>query len=120
MILKRLDDAIRDGDPIRAVIRGTANNHSGRTPGIASPSADAQAAAVRTAYENANITDFSLTSYLECHGTGTLAGDPVEVAGVSSVFTPSRTLDRPLHIGSVWRSHLIVTDTNALFRSKVT
>ncbi|KAE8376147.1 hypothetical protein BDV26DRAFT_294376 [Aspergillus bertholletiae] len=101
VILKRLDDAIRDGDPIRAVIRGTANNHSGRTPGIASPSAEAQAAAVRTAYENANITDFSLTSYLECHGTGTLAGDPVEVTGVSSVFAPSRANDRPLHIGSI-------------------
>ncbi|KAB8201907.1 hypothetical protein BDV34DRAFT_228866 [Aspergillus parasiticus] len=101
VILKRLDDAIRDGDPIRAVIRGTANNHSGRTPGIASPSADAQAAAVRTAYENANITDFSLTSYLECHGTGTLAGDPVEVAGISSVFAPSRAHDRPLQIGSI-------------------
>ncbi|KAE8157724.1 hypothetical protein BDV40DRAFT_304892 [Aspergillus tamarii] len=101
VILKRLDDAIQDGDPIRAVIRGTANNHSGRTPGIASPSADAQAAAVRTAYENANITDLSLTSYLECHGTGTLAGDPVEVTGVSSVFAPSRAHDRPLHIGSI-------------------
>ncbi|KAE8406449.1 hypothetical protein BDV37DRAFT_280732 [Aspergillus pseudonomiae] len=101
VILKRLDDAVQAGDPIRAVIRGTANNHSGRTPGIASPSADAQAAAVRTAYKNANITDFSLTSYLECHGTGTLAGDPVEVAGVSSVFAESRAHDRPLHIGSI-------------------
>ncbi|KAB8234225.1 type I polyketide synthase [Aspergillus alliaceus] len=101
VILKRLDDAIRDGDPIRAVIRGTANNHSGRTPGIASPSAEAQAAAVRTAYENANITDLSHTSYVECHGTGTLAGDPVEVTGVSSVFASSRAYDRPLQIGSI-------------------
>ncbi|KAF7590609.1 hypothetical protein BBP40_002604 [Aspergillus hancockii] len=101
VILKRLDDAIQDGDPIRAVIRGTANNHSGRTPGIAYPSAEAQAAAVRMAYENANITDYSLTSYLECHGTGTLAGDPVEVMGVSSVFADSRPHDRPLQIGSI-------------------
>ncbi|KAE8151513.1 hypothetical protein BDV25DRAFT_138748 [Aspergillus avenaceus] len=101
VILKRLDDAVQDGDPIRAVIRGIANNHSGRTPGIASPSAEAQAAAIRKAYQNADITDYSVTSYLECHGTGTLAGDPVEVTGISSVFAASRSQDKPLRIGSV-------------------
>lgn len=71
VMLKRLDDAIRDGDPIRGVIRGSATNSDGRTPGIASPSAEAQASAIRAAYANAGITDFSQTSYLECHGTGT-------------------------------------------------
>ncbi|KAB8234043.1 polyketide synthase module [Aspergillus alliaceus] len=101
VILKRLDDAIQDGDPIRAVIRGTASNHNGRTAGIASPSAEAQAAAIRMAYSNANITDYSLTEYLECHGTGTLAGDPVEASGISSVFAASRPFDKPLHIGSI-------------------
>lgn len=70
MILKRLDDAIRDGDAIRAVIRGTATNSDGRTPGIASPSSEAQARAIRSAYANAGISDYGLTSYLECHGTG--------------------------------------------------
>ncbi|KAL9616665.1 MAG: hypothetical protein Q9160_008488 [Pyrenula sp. 1 TL-2023] len=72
VFLKRLKDAIKDGDPIRAVIRGTATNSDGRTPGIANPSTEAQAAAIRAAYANAGITDLTATSYLECHGTGTL------------------------------------------------
>ncbi|THC91935.1 hypothetical protein EYZ11_008590 [Aspergillus tanneri] len=101
VILKRLDDAIQDRDPIRAVIRGSANNHNGHTAGIASPSSEVQAAAVRQAYSNANITDYSLTAYLECHGTGTMAGDPVEAKGIASVFAASRAVHRPLHIGSV-------------------
>ena len=101
VLLKRLDDAIRDGDPIRAVIRGTATNSDGRTPGIASPSSEAQATAIRAAYANAGITNLRDTTYLECHGTGTQAGDPTEVAGVASVFSSSRTSDNPLIIGSV-------------------
>ena len=71
VILKRLSDAIRDKDPIRGVIRGSATNSDGRTPGIASPSSEAQATAIRAAYANAGISDLSGTSYLECHGTGT-------------------------------------------------
>lgn len=71
IIVKRLSDAIRDGDPIRGVIRGSSTNSDGRTPGIASPSAEAQAVAIRAAYARAGITDFNETSYLECHGTGT-------------------------------------------------
>lgn len=71
IIIKRLDDAIRDGDPIRAVIRGSATNSDGKTPGIASPSSEAQATAIRAAYANAGISDFNDTTYLECHGTGT-------------------------------------------------
>lgn len=72
VILKQLKDAIKDGDPIRAVIRGTATNSDGKTPGIANPSAEAQVAVIRAAYANAGITDLAATSYLECHGTGTL------------------------------------------------
>jgi acyl transferase domain-containing protein len=101
VILKRLDDAIRDGDPIRAIIRGTATNSDGRTAGIASPSSEAQARAIRSAYTNAGISDYSITSYLECHGTGTQAGDPIELAGVASVFAPTRPEEDPLRIGSV-------------------
>ncbi|PYI09750.1 ketoacyl-synt-domain-containing protein [Aspergillus sclerotiicarbonarius CBS 121057] len=100
VILKRLDDALRDGDPIRGVIRGIANNHNGRTPGIASPSAEDQAAVIRQAYANANL-DYSFTAYLECHGTGTPVGDPVEVEGVSSVFGAPRPWLRPLRLGSI-------------------
>ncbi|OOF94993.1 hypothetical protein ASPCADRAFT_171425 [Aspergillus carbonarius ITEM 5010] len=100
VILKRLDDALQDGDPIRAVVRGIANNHNGRTPGIASPSAKDQAAVIKQAYVNANITDYSFTAYLECHGTGTPVGDPVEAEGVSSVFGV-RSCQRLLRLGSI-------------------
>ncbi|TGJ81907.1 hypothetical protein E0Z10_g6842 [Xylaria hypoxylon] len=99
--LKRLDDAIRDGNAIRAIIRGTAVGASGRTAGIANPSPDMQALTIRAAYKNAGITDFRATTFLECHGTGTLAGDPVEVKGVSSVFAQGRELGQELIIGSI-------------------
>ncbi|KAL7940526.1 putative polyketide synthase [Trichoderma barbatum] len=99
--VKRLEDAVRDGDPIRAVIRGIASNSDGRTPGIASPSDEAQAEAIRSAYANAGITNFHDTAYLEFHGTGTQAGDPQEVKGVASVFSASRLPESPLIIGSI-------------------
>ncbi|KAL2126805.1 hypothetical protein VTI74DRAFT_212 [Chaetomium olivicolor] len=99
--LKRLDDAIRDGDPVRAIIRGTAANASGRTPGIANPSPDMQASVARMAYKNAGITDFKATQFLECHGTGTLAGDPVEVKGAAAVFAAGREHGEELVIGSI-------------------
>jgi acyl transferase domain-containing protein len=101
VMLKRLDDALRDGDPIRAIIRGSATNSDGRTPGIASPSSEAQAAAIRAAYANAGISDIGATAYVECHGTGTQAGDPIEVNGVASVFSPHHSPENPLIIGSV-------------------
>ena len=101
VVLKRLDDALRDNDPIRAIIRGTSTNSDGWTVGIASPNAEAQAVAIRRAYAVAGIADIQSTSYIECHGTGTQAGDPIEVSGVASVFSESRTADKPLIIGSV-------------------
>ncbi|GAP90164.1 putative acyl transferase acyl hydrolase lysophospholipase [Rosellinia necatrix] len=97
--LKRLDDAIRDGDPVRAVLVGTSTNSAGRTPGIASPSPEAQAAAIRSAYRNAGIFNLNDTAFLECHGTGTLAGDPIEVEGAASVFAAAR--EKELIIGSI-------------------
>ncbi|KAI9719958.1 MAG: Type I Iterative PKS [Chrysothrix sp. TS-e1954] len=100
ILLKRLSDAVRDGDPIRAVLRGSATNSDGRTPGIANPSAKAQAAAIEAAYANAAITDLSATAYLECHGTGTLAGDPVEVEAASNALCKMRG-EEPLLIGSI-------------------
>lgn len=69
IVVKRLADAIRDRDPIRAVILGTATTSNGRTPGIASPSSASQALAIRAAYSNAKILDLNLTTYLEVHST---------------------------------------------------
>lgn len=92
VIVKRLSDAVRDRDPIRAVIRGG---------GIASPSAEAQAAAIRSAYANAGIENLNDTQYLECHGTGTQAGDPTEVRGAGYAFASTREEGNPLIIGSV-------------------
>lgn len=65
IIVKRLSDAVRDRDPIRAVVLGTATNSNGRTAGIASPSGATQALAIRAAYANAGITDLNATTYLE-------------------------------------------------------
>ncbi|RDA88311.1 hypothetical protein CP532_6585, partial [Ophiocordyceps camponoti-leonardi (nom. inval.)] len=101
VMLKRLSDAQRDGDAIRAIIRGTATNSDGRTPGIASPNWKAQADVIRAAYVDAGIGDLSATGYIEMHGTGTQAGDPQEVKGVASVFASSRPGDAPLVIGSI-------------------
>ena len=67
--VKKLSDAIKNGDPIRAVIKATAANADGKTPGIPSPSSEAHEALMRRAYEYAGIRDFSKTGFVECHGT---------------------------------------------------
>lgn len=82
LYLKRLRDAVAAGDPIRAVIRGTAINANGKTQGITLPSAVAQEAVIRKAYAKAGL-DLTDTSYVECHGTGTPVGD-VRIANASS------------------------------------
>ncbi|KAL9132080.1 MAG: hypothetical protein Q9217_000116 [Psora testacea] len=94
--VKKLDDALRDGNSIRAVIRGTATNHDGKTPGLTVPSADAQEALMRRAYEVAGIREVSGTAFVECHGTGTPTGDPIETRAVGRVFGQSG-----VYIGSV-------------------
>ncbi|KAF1950142.1 fatty acid synthase S-acetyltransferase [Byssothecium circinans] len=86
IFIKRLDDAIRDGNPIRAVIRGSAVNSDGKTPGITCPSADAHERLIRRAYQVSGIEDVSKTGFVECHGTGTPTGDPIETTAVARVF----------------------------------
>ncbi|KAF2014387.1 reducing type I polyketide synthase 10 [Aaosphaeria arxii CBS 175.79] len=98
LYVKRLSDAIKDGDSIRSVIRGIAVNSNGRTNGITQPSADGQAAVIRKAYSLTNL-DPAMTDYIECHGTGTSVGDATEVDAISRVFAPNR--QAPLLIGSV-------------------
>lgn len=96
---KRLDDALADGDTIRAVIRGTASNHDGRTPGIVQPNPAAQAALIRATYKAAGLDPMS-TQYFEAHGTGTRLGDPIEVKALAEALkTAERPEDNPLFIG---------------------
>ncbi len=91
LVLKRLDDAVRDGDQIHAVIRGVGLSNDGRGGGLLSPSKDGQIAAIRRAYELARIDPASI-SLLECHATGTPTGDPVELESTAAVFGQSQDL----------------------------
>lgn len=100
MIVKPLDSALRDGDPIRAVIRETALNQDGWTPTITSPNQKAQRDLIRSCYQKAALDPLD-TSYVEAHGTGTPAGDPVEAAALSSALNRNRPSEKPLFIGSV-------------------
>ncbi|KAI6635430.1 Type I Iterative PKS [Pyricularia oryzae] len=99
LLVKRLSDAIRDNDPIRSVIRSTAVNSNGKTNGITLPSADGQEAVIRKAYALAGL-GYGDTDYVECHGTGTAVGDPIEVEALSRVFR-RQPGSQPLLIGSV-------------------
>ncbi|KAE8324345.1 hypothetical protein BDV39DRAFT_217174 [Aspergillus sergii] len=83
--IKRLDDAIRNNDAIRGIIRGTASNSDGWKPTISAPDVLSQERLIRAAYRNANINDISKTTYFECHGTGTVVGDSVELSAIASV-----------------------------------
>ncbi len=85
VVLKRLSRALADGDTIHAVIRATAENHSGRASSLTAPNPVAQAELLVQAYGEAGI-DPSTVTYLETHGTGTPLGDPIEVNGIKSAF----------------------------------
>ena len=100
MILKRVSDAIRDDDTIRAVIRNTVSNQDGKSPGITQPTRSAQVNLIRQAYESAGL-DFASTRYFEAHGTGTPVGDPIEASAISSVFTKYRSPEDPIYIGAL-------------------
>ncbi len=102
VILKRLSDALQDGDSIRAIIRGTAINHDGRTTVMTAPSGLAQQAVIRAALQNAQI-EAGEVSFVETHGTGTPLGDPIEVEALAAVYgTSSRPGDQfPCVLGAV-------------------
>ncbi|KAH7175533.1 hypothetical protein EDB81DRAFT_673808 [Dactylonectria macrodidyma] len=100
VILKRMSDAIRDNDTIRAVIRGSKVNQDGHTTGITLPSKEAQVANIRSVYKSTGL-DFNQTAYVECHGTGTQAGDWRELKAISESLGSSRSVDNPIIVGSV-------------------
>jgi amino acid adenylation domain-containing protein len=86
ILLKRLEDALADGDTVRAVILGSAINNDGSSrAGFTAPSVEGQAEVVRQAHRTARI-DPATIGYIETHGTGTAVGDPIEVAGLTEAF----------------------------------
>ena len=99
VVLKRLSDALSDGDRIHAIIRGSAVNQDGASSGITVPNKLAQVEVIRQALERAGI-DPSQVDYVEAHGTGTSLGDPIEVRALASVYSRGRTADHPLIIGT--------------------
>ncbi|KAH7213281.1 putative hybrid PKS-NRPS enzyme [Fusarium redolens] len=106
VILKPLSEAIRCGDHIECIVRETGMNSDGRTTGITMPSAAAQSALIRRTYRNAGLDPIKdRPQYFEAHGTGTLAGDPVEARAIrQSFFADDATLSEDaekLYCGSI-------------------
>jgi acyl transferase domain-containing protein/NADPH:quinone reductase-like Zn-dependent oxidoreductase len=100
IVIKRLDDALRDGDPIQAIIKETGLNQDGKTETITTPSQAAQIELMKRLYKKGGL-DLADTGYFEAHGTGTPTGDPLEVGAIAEVFKNSRSTDTPLPIGSI-------------------
>ncbi|KAI1374100.1 hypothetical protein F4677DRAFT_427124 [Hypoxylon crocopeplum] len=94
--IKRLEHALRDNDPIRAVIKASCLNSDGKTAGLSQPNSESHAELIRRSHRLSGITDLSKTAMIECHGTGTQVGDPLEAGAVASVFR-----DHGILIGSV-------------------
>jgi acyl transferase domain-containing protein/acyl carrier protein len=100
VVLKRLSSALADGDPILALIRGSAINHDGRSNGLTAPNSQAQQALIRQALINADI-DPAAIGYIETHGTGTSLGDPTEVEALAAVIGQRSEARRPCVLGAV-------------------
>lgn len=100
VLLKPLSVARANGDPIYALIHGTAINSDGRSNGMVAPNLRAQVACVRQAFQRAGI-DPSATQYVEAHGTGTRQGDPVELRALGTVLGEGRPPGQPCRVGSV-------------------
>ena len=100
VVLKRLTDALAEGDRVRAVIRGSAINQDGRSSGLTVPNGPSQEAVIRAAVASAGLTPADI-DYVEAHGTGTSLGDPIELHALGASLAASRAKDRPLIVGSV-------------------
>ncbi len=94
--MKRLTDAVADGDTVLAIVHGSAINHDGASNGLTAPSRAAQAAVLRAALDDAGMAPAAVGA-VECHGTGTPLGDPIEVGALADVYGEGRT-GAPLHL----------------------
>ncbi|KAI0141789.1 putative hybrid NRPS/PKS enzyme [Xylariaceae sp. FL1272] len=106
IIMKKLSDAIADGDHIESIIRETGTNQDGRTPGLTMPSSEAQSALIDITYKRAGLDPVNNArdrpQYFEAHGTGTQAGDPREAGAIYQAFgrhIPAS--ETPLYVGSI-------------------
>ena len=99
VVLKRLSDAVANGDDIRAVIKGTAINSDGHSNGLTAPNPEAQVDVLRRAYADAGI-DPREVDYVEAHGTGTILGDPIEASALGEVLGAGRAAENPTLLGS--------------------
>ena len=100
VVLKRLDNALKDGDNIQAVIKGSAVNQDGLTNGLIAPNGPSQQTVIRQALKKAGVKPAQI-SYVETQGTGTALGDTIEVNSLKKVLIEGREVDRPCWIGSV-------------------
>ena len=100
VVLKRLSDAVADGDRVLAVIRGIAANQDGASGGLTVPNGPSQEAVIRAALEDAGLSPKDVV-YVEAHGTGTTLGDPIEVRALNAALAKGRAATAPLIIGSV-------------------
>ncbi|MFJ8888898.1 type I polyketide synthase, partial [Streptomyces sp. NPDC102402] len=99
VVLKPLRQALADGDRVHCVVKGGAVNNDGGGPSLTTPHQGAQEAVLREAYERADVRPEDVR-YVELHGTGTRAGDPVEAAALGAVLGTARTPGAPLAVGS--------------------
>jgi acyl transferase domain-containing protein len=100
IVLKRLSDALRDGDRIWALLRGSAINHDGRSSGLTVPNVLSQQALLRKALDSARVKPEQI-GYVEAHGTGTSIGDPIELEALKAVLGGPREDGAPCAVGSV-------------------
>ena len=100
VVLKRLSDALANGDRVLAVILGSAANQDGRSNGLTAPNGLSQEAVIRAALENAGVRPGEV-GYVEAHGTGTSLGDPIELRALQAVYGREHTKESPLYVGSV-------------------